>query len=289
MAAVGARRSAVAQLAKASDDLEQIEVQLLLEGIYRQYGYDFRGYAVGSLKRRLWRRAYAEHVESMSELQAKVLHDPAVMERLLLDLSINVTSMFRDPTFYATLRERVIPLLRTYPFVRIWTAGCSTGEETWSLAILLREEGLYDRVRIYATDINERVLERARAGVFPLEKMREYTENYLRAGGSEAFSSYYSAEEDIVRFDPALLGQVVFAQHNLASDGPFNKFNLILCRNVMIYFGTTLQARVHSLFHDSLEPFGVVALGHKESIRFTAHENYYEELDPQEKLYRKVS
>src|SRR5947209_6305893 len=151
--------SGIADLARASDELERIEIQLLLEGIHRHYGFDFRGYAPSSLKRRLWRRAYAEKVDSMSELQAKVLHDPAVMERLLLDLSINVTSMFRDPTFYAALRAKVVPLLRTYPLVRIWTAGCSTGEETWSLAILLREEGLYDRARIYATDIDERVSE----------------------------------------------------------------------------------------------------------------------------------
>ena len=179
---------ALEEVARASDDLERIEVQLLLEAIYQHYGFDFRGYALGSLKRRLWRRAYGEKVETLSALQDKVLHDPAVMERLLLDLSINVTAMFRDPTFFHSFRENVVPLLRTYPFVRIWNAGCSTGEETYSLAIMLKEEGLYDRTRIYATDINDRVLEQARQGRFRLEKMREYTENYLRAGGSEEFS-----------------------------------------------------------------------------------------------------
>ena len=279
---------AIEDLARASDDLERIEVQVLLEAIYQHYGFDFRGYALGSLKRRLWRRAYAEKVETMSALQDRVLHDPAVMERLLLDLSINVTSMFRDPTFFQAFREKVVPLLRTYPFVRIWNAGCSTGEETFSLAILLREEGLYERTRIYATDINDSVLERARAGVFPLEKMRDYTENYIRAGGTESFSSYYTAQGDTARFDQELIDQVVFAQHNLVSDAPFNEFNVIVCRNVMIYFGKTLQDRVHELFYESLDRFGILALGHKESIRFTKFEERYHALDHHEKLYRKM-
>jgi chemotaxis protein methyltransferase CheR len=196
--------------------------------------------------------------------------------------------MFRDPTFFAALREKVVPLMRTYPFVRIWNAGCSTGEETYSLAIVLREEGLYDRSRIYATDINDQVLERARLGAFPLEKMREYTENYLRSGGHDEFSSYYDVDGDMARFSPGLREQVVFAQHNLVSDAPFNDFNLIVCRNVMIYFGKSLQDRVHELFYDSLQPFGVLALGHKESIRFSKHEHQYEPLDAQEKLYRKM-
>jgi chemotaxis protein methyltransferase CheR len=279
---------ALEDLARASDDLERIEVQLLLEAIYQHYGFDFRGYALGSLKRRLWRRAYGEKLETLSALQDRVLHDPAVMERLLLDLSINVTAMFRDPTFFRAFREKVVPLLRTYPFVRIWAAGCSTGEETYSLAILLKEEGLYDRTRIYATDINDRVLERASAGRFPLEKMREYTENYLRAGGTEEFSSYYTVEGDQASFATELCDQIVFAQHNLVSDAPFNEFNVIVCRNVMIYFGKTLQDRVHELFYDSLETLGILALGHKESIRFTRHEERYEAIDQQEKLYRKM-
>ena len=260
----------------------------MLEAIYQHYGFDFRGYAPGSLKRRLWRRAYAEKVETMSALQERVLHDPAVMERLLLDLSINVTSMFRDPTFFQALREKVVPLLRTYPFIRIWNAGCSTGEETFSLAILLREEGLYERARIYATDINDTVLARAREGAFPLEKMRDYTENYIRAGGKEAFSTYYTADGDTARFTPDLLEQVVFAQHNLVSDAPFNEFNVIVCRNVMIYFGKKLQDRVHELFYESLDPFGILALGHKESIKFSPHEDRYAAVDAPEKLYRKM-
>jgi chemotaxis protein methyltransferase CheR len=210
------------------------------------------------------------------------------MERLLLDLSINVTSMFRDPTFYAAFREKVAPVLHTYPFTRVWVAGCSTGEEVYSLAILLQEEGLYERTRIYATDINEAVLERARDGVFPLDKMREYTENYLRAGGRRAFSEYYLAKYEGALFDRALTENVVWAPHNLVQDRSFNTFNVILCRNVMIYFDRGLQAHVHALFHESLDRFGILALGHKESLRFTELENRYEELDPVEKIYRKV-
>jgi chemotaxis protein methyltransferase CheR len=210
------------------------------------------------------------------------------MERLLLDLSINVTAMFRDPTFYAAFREQVAPMLRTYPFTRIWVAGCSTGEEVYSLSILLHEEDLYDRTRIYATDINEAVLERAREGVFPLEKMKEYTENYIRAGGKRSFSEYYLAKYEGALFNRTLTDNVVWAPHNLVQDRSFNTFNVILCRNVMIYFDRGLQTRVHQLFYDSLERLGVLALGHKESIRYTGIEDAYEELNVREKLYRKV-
>jgi chemotaxis protein methyltransferase CheR len=236
----------------------------------------------------VWRRVEVEGTRTISGLLERILHRPEVMERLLLDLSINVTSMFRDPTFYASLREKVVPLLRTYPFSRIWVAGCSTGEEVYSLAILLAEEGLYDRTRIYATDINEAVLEQARAGVFPLEKMREYTENYIRAGGKRAFSEYYLAKYEGALFERTLTENVVWAPHNLVQDRAFNEFNLILCRNVMIYFDRSLQNRVHQLFYESLERLGILALGHKESIRFTGFEDRYQELDVQEKLYRKV-
>jgi chemotaxis protein methyltransferase CheR len=271
------------------DDLEEIELSLLLEGIFRQYGFDFREYAPASLRRRVWRRAHAERLSTISALQDRLLHDPACMERLLLDLSINVTAMFRDPGFYSAFRRKVVPMLHTYPFTRIWVAGCSTGEEVYSLAILLQEEGLYDRTRIYATDINEAVLERARGGVFPLDKMREYTRNYINAGGSRAFSEYYLAKYDGAQFQRTLIDNVVFAQHNLVSDRSFNEFNVIVCRNVMIYFDRRLQERVHSLFYESLVTFGVLGLGHRESIRQSPYEDRYEELDPTEKLYRKVA
>jgi chemotaxis protein methyltransferase CheR len=273
----------------ARDDLEEIELALLLEGVFRKYGFDFREYASASLRRRVWRRVHAEGLSTISELQARLLHDPACMERLLLDLSINVTAMFRDPSFYNAFRAKVVPQLRTYPFTRIWVAGCSTGEEVYSLAILLREEGLYDRTRIYATDINESVLDRARTGVFPLEKMREYTQNYIRAGGMQAFSEYYLAKYDGAQFQRSLIDNVVFAQHNLVSDRSFNEFNVIVCRNVMIYFDRALQDRVHELFYESLMTFGVLGLGHKESIRFSPHADSFEELDSVEKLYRKVT
>jgi len=271
------------------EGVDEIELALLLEGVYRRYGFDFREYAPASLRRRVWRRVHAEGLTTISALQDKLLHDPAAMERLLLDLSINVTAMFRDPTFYSTFREKVVPQLRTYPFTRIWVAGCSTGEEVYSLAILLLEEGLYDRTRIYATDINESVLNRARAGVFPLDKMREYTQNYIKAGGQRAFSEYYLAKYDGAQFQRSLVDNVVFAQHNLVSDRSFNEFNVVICRNVMIYFDRTLQERVHRLFYDSLVMFGVLALGAKETIKFSRFEGCYEELDANERLYKKVS
>jgi chemotaxis protein methyltransferase CheR len=269
-------------------DLEQLEIELLLEGIHRRYGFDFREYAPASLRRRVRRRMDGEKVETISALQDLLLHDPAVMERLLLDLSVNVTAMFRDPTFFLAIREKVVPMLRTYPFSRLWVAGCSTGEEVYSLAILLAEEGLSDRVRIYATDINQAVIERAKHGVFPLDKMQEYTQNYIRAGGVRPFSEYYVARYDGARFSQALVDGVVFAQHNLASDAAFNEFNVISCRNVMIYFASPLQEHVHRLFYESLATFGVLALGQKETIRFSPHEHSFEELDGEERLFKKI-
>jgi chemotaxis protein methyltransferase CheR len=272
----------------AREDVDEIELALLLEGVYRRYGFDFREYAPASLRRRVWRRVHAEGLSTLSALQDKLLHDPASMERLLLDLSINVTAMFRDPSFYVAFREKVVPALRTYPFTRIWVAGCSTGEEVYSLAILLHEEDVYDRTRIYATDINESVLERARAGVFPLDKMREYTQNYIKAGGKRAFSEYYLAKYDGAQFQRSLVENVVFAQHNLVSDRSFNEFNAIVCRNVMIYFDRGLQDRVHRLFYESLAMFGVLALGAKESIRFSPFDERYEDLDANERMFKKV-
>lgn len=275
-------------LAKESNELEAIEIAALLEAIYRHYAFDFREYAGASLRRRLWWRANAEGLTTISGLQERVLHEPACMERLLLDLSINVTSMFRDPSFYRAFREKVVPLLHTYPFIRVWNAGCATGEETYSMAILLHEAGLYERSRIYATDMNEAVVNRARLGAFPLQKMREYTQNYIAAGGSRAFSEYYETGSDTATFAPALTENVIFAQHNLVQDSSFNEFNVITCRNVMIYFGKSLQDKVHQLFYGSLGTFGVLALGRKESITFSVREKCYEELDADEKLYRKV-
>ena len=271
-----------------SQELERIEIELLLEAIHRHYGFDFRSYAYASVRRRIWKRIQGEGLATVSALQERVLHDPSVMERLLLNLSVNVTAMFRDPSFYKAFRAKVIPLLRTYPFIRVWHAGCSTGEEVYSMAILFMEEGLYDRVRMYATDINDSVLQQARTGIFPIDKMQEYTQNYLRAGGTRSFSEYYTAAYDGALFNPELKKRVVFAQHNLVDDRSFAEFNVILCRNVMIYFDRTLQNRVHQLFYESLPTYGVLALGSKESLRFSSFEDRYEELDGREKIYRKI-
>ncbi|MBA3670978.1 MAG: protein-glutamate O-methyltransferase CheR [Gemmatimonadaceae bacterium] len=270
-------------------DLERLEIELLLEGVFRHYGFDFRAYAYASIRRRLWKRVEGELLRSISELQARILHDADAMERLLLDLSVNVTAMFRDPTFYKEFREKIVPMLRTYPFIRIWHAGCSTGEEVFSMAILLEEEGLLDRARLYATDINDVVLQRARQGIFPLERMQEYTDNYLRAGGLRSFSEYYTAKYDGAIFSPSLTRNIVFSQHNLVTDRSFAEFHVIFCRNVLIYFDKSLQNRVHSLFYDSLVMFGVMALGSKESLKFSQYEPCYERLSATEKLYRKVS
>jgi chemotaxis protein methyltransferase CheR len=269
-------------------ELERIEIELLLEGVFRHYGFDFRSYAYASIRRRLWKRTEAEGLSSISELQALVLHDALAMERLLLDLSVSVTAMFRDPGFYQVFREDVVPLLRTYPFIRIWHAGCSTGEEVYSTAIVLEEEGLLERTRIYATDINAAVLQQARAGIFPLNRMQEYTENYIRAGGKRSFSEYYTAKYDGALFSPSLTRNTVFSQHNLVTDRSFAEFTIIFCRNVLIYFDRDLQNRVHTLFYDSLVMLGILALGSKESLRFSQYEPCYEKLHPRERLYRKV-
>ncbi|MDO8501551.1 MAG: protein-glutamate O-methyltransferase CheR [Gemmatimonadaceae bacterium] len=280
--------SAAAAVSRYDPELERIEIELLLEGIYRSYGFDFRSYAYASIRRRLWKRIEAEGLHDVSELQARVLHEPQIMERLLLDLSINVTAMFRDPSFYRAFRERVIPILRTYPFIRLWHAGCATGEEVYSMAILLQEEGLYERCRIYATDINEVVLQTAKEGIFPLDRMQEYTENYIAAGGKRAFSDYYVAKYGGVLFSPSLTKNVVFSLHNLVTDRSFAEFNVILCRNVLIYFDKTLQAKVHGLFYDSLAMFGILVLGSKESLRFSPKVECYEQFNGPEKIFRKA-
>ena len=268
--------------------LERLEIELLLEGIFRRYGFDFRAYAYASIRRRLWKRIEAEGLGTVTALADRVLHDPSMMDRLLMDLSINVTAMFRDPSFYAAFRKDVVPILKTYPFFRIWHAGCSTGEEVYSMAILLEEEGIYDRARIYATDINEVVLQKAKSGIFLLERMQEYTENYLKAGGRRAFSEYYTAKYDGALFKPSLIQNVVFSQHNLVTDRSFAEVNVILCRNVLIYFDRSLQQRVHGLFYDSLSTFGILALGSKESLRLSKYEDCYEPVNPREKIYKKV-
>ncbi len=273
-----------------SDDgvLEDLEIDLLLEGVFRHYGFDFRGYARSSLRRRIRSAVAAEGLTTVSALLDRTLHERACLERLLLTLSINVSAMFRDPGFFRAFRQHAVPLLRTYPFIRIWQAGCSTGEEVYSLAILLQEEGLYERCRIYATDMNDVVLQKARDGIYPLDVMQKYTANYQAAGGAGSFSDYYTAAYDHVILRDALRANVVFSQHNLVSDGVFNEFNVILCRNVMIYFTQALQERVLDLFGRSFATFGVLGLGSHESLRFLANAHEYEPLTEGQKLFRRV-
>ena len=285
----GAKQSLDGPPVAYNAELERVEIELLLEGVFRHYGFDFRVVRVrvdpaASVEAGRGRGADARSPSCRRACSTT----PDAMERLLLDLSVNVTAMFRDPSFYKAFRETVVPLLRTYPFIRIWHAGCSTGEEVYSTAILLEEEGLLERSRIYATDINDAVLQQRAAGIFPLNRMQEYTENYIRAGGKRSFSEYYTAKYDGALFSPSLTRNVVFSQHNLVTDRSFSEFNVIFCRNVLIYFDRSLQNRVHTLFYDSLVMFGVLALGSKESLRFSQYEACYEKLDPREKLYRKV-
>ncbi len=273
--------------APASEGLEDLEIRLLLEGVWSCYGYDFRDYALTSIRRRVRFFMEEEGLSTVTSVQDRVLHDPLALRRFLRALSVNVTAMFRDPSFYRALREVVVPVMRTYPAVRIWHAGCATGEEVYSVAILLREEGLYDRCRLYATDINDAVLRQAQRGELPLSSMRENTRHYIDAGGGHGFARWYKTRDDRAVLDPELRRNIVFAQHNLATDGSFNDFHLVVCRNVLIYFNRALQDRVHRLLYDSLVRFGFLGLGLKETTRFTPHEAHYEELP--ERLYRKVA
>lgn len=265
------------------------EIRRLLEDVFRQHGYDFREYALSSMRRRVRDRVRAEGVNSTAELRVRIMNDPDALDRFLLGLSVSVSAIFRDPAFYASFRANVVPRLRTYPFARVWHAGCSTGEEVYSMAILLQEEGLYDRCRIYATDINEVVLQRAREGIYPLAAMRQYTRNYLQAGGQGEFSTYYTASYRNALFRPSLRQNIVFAPHNLAIEGSFNEFHVIMCRNVMIYFEKGLQRRVHQLLLESLVPFGYLCLGNRESLAGTGFESHYEAIDPDQRIFRKIA
>ena len=287
LAETGSVTEALVGPASSRSDVERLELELLLEAIYRRYGYDFRHYSPASLRRRVKKRMEDEGLATISALQERILHDPTAMERLLVDVTVHATAMFRDPSFFRTFREKVVPRLRTYPFVRIWHAGCSTGEEVFSMAIVLEEEGLRERARIYATDLDEHVLARAKSGVFPLSKMAEYTQNYIQAGGRRDFSAYYTARYDGAIFASELVSNVVFSQHDLVTDASFSEFNVILCRNVMIYFDSDLQRRVVDLFHESLAMFGVLAIGRKETLRFSRER--FEAVDERERIYRKIA
>lgn len=273
---------------KRDPELRRLEISLLLEAVHRRYGYDFRHYAAASLGRRIENMMQDEGLATVSALQERVLHEPACMDRFMEAISVSVTALFRDPGFYAAFRDKAAPWLAEQPMVRIWHAGCATGMEVYSMAILLHEEGLLDRVRLYATDMSEAAIEKAKAAIYPLGQMQQHTRNYLKAGGKAEFSDYYTAKHDAIRMRQDLQKNVVWAQHNLATDASFNEFHAILCRNVMIYFDMELQARVHRLLCDSLAVGGYLGLGEKESLRFAPTEDRYETVDKDQKLYRKA-
>jgi chemotaxis protein methyltransferase CheR len=272
-----------------SDDIDtqNIELQLLLQAIYLKYGYDFRNYAKASIRRRVEQFMRKENLISFSEMQHKVLYDVAFFDRLLLELSVNVTEMFRDPNFYRSFRHNVVPFLKKQPFLKIWHAGCASGEEVYSMSILLKEEGLYNKAQIYATDMNQVILNQAKEGIYPINRLKLYTENYQKAGGKESFSDYYIAHYDHVVMNKSLKENILFSDHNLATDGVFGEMHVIFCRNVLIYFNRDLQNRALGLFNDSLINHGILCLGSKESIRFSEHSNIFVDIDKDEKIYAK--
>lgn len=269
--------------------LEDIELALLLEGIYQRYGFDFRQYAPATLKRRVRHCLRTEGLHTISALQARVLRDETALERLIACLAVSVTEMFRDPPFYRALREQVLPMLRTHPFLRIWCAGCSSGEEVYSMAILLHEEGLLSRTRLYATDLSASNLTRAKDGIYHTAHLAHYQENYRAAGGRDELNTYFTASYEHAIVHAELRRNIIWAQHNLVTDGSFNDFHVILCRNVLIYFNDALQTKVHHLLHDSLAPFGTLALGRFEPLDLRLLSGRYTTLDAREKLYRKVA
>lgn len=266
---------------------ENIEIELLLNAIFMKFGYDFRNYGKAHIKRRIMHRKMISGMSSISEMTHKMLYDPLFYQEILQDLSITVTEMFRDPSFYLSLRSEITPLLKTYPFLKIWHAGCATGEEVYSMAILLKEEGLLKRTQIYATDFNQLALQKARAGIYPIDRIKEFTQNYQKSGGKSSFSDYYNARYDSVILNESLRENIVFADHNLVTDSVFGEMNMIICRNVMIYFDKELQNKVIKLFHDSLVPGGFLCLGSKESLRFAESSPKFESTFDKEKIYRK--
>ena len=270
-------------------DYTEAQLQALMDAIYQRYSYDFRDYSAASQRRRLNHALERLHCGTLEELQRKVLKDAGVFGQLLQMLTVPVTEMFRDPAFFLALREQVVPVLKTYPSPKIWVAGCCTGEEALSLAIILHEEGLLERSLIYATDINPVVLDKARLGVYPLINMHDYGANYTAAGGLGSLDEYYTVEHATARFDSRLLDRINFADHSLATDSVFSETNLVCCRNVLIYFNRKLQERALGLFHESLCYRGFLGLGSKETIDFSAHASSFDPLVKAERIYRKVA
>jgi chemotaxis protein methyltransferase CheR len=268
-------------------DTSDIEISLLLEAIFQKYGYDFRQYSQAHIRRRIMSRMTITGFKTISEMQSKVLNDQTFASEILQDLSITVTEMFRDPGFYKSLRENVIPILKTYPFIKVWHAGCATGEEAYSMAILLQEEGLYERTTIYATDFNQQALNKAKEGIFSKRNIKEYAINYELSGGKGTFSDYYISDYDNVIMNQSLKKNMVWANHNLVTDSVFAEVHLILCRNVLIYFDKDLQNKVQNIFYNSLVNGGVLCLGSKESLRFTDFHEQYIELDKKQRIFKK--
>jgi chemotaxis protein methyltransferase CheR len=266
-----------------------IELRLLLEALYQRYHYDFRTYARSSLRRRLQVAMDRFGCQSLSQLQHRLLHEAVLMPELMNILTVQVTDMFRDPPYFRTLRERVVPLLRTYPSLKVWVAGCSTGEEAYSMAILLKEEGLLERTLIYATDINTVALEKAQAGVYDVDRVSGFSENHRQSGGRGSLSAHYTAAYGKAAFDRSLKAHMTFADHSLATDSAFSEVQLVSCRNVLIYFSRTLQDRAVGLFRDSLCYKGFLGIGSSESLRFSAHAASFTDFSPDDRIYQKVA
>jgi len=268
--------------------LKAEEIKQILDDLYEVHGYDFSNYSPASLKRRLLRLFEMDHFPAYAEFRHRIRNDKDYIKKVVEEITVNVTEMFRDPSFYKALRDEIIPLIRMKPFIRIWHAGCSTGEEVYSMAILLEEHGLLDKSLLYATDLNPEVLASARKGIFPLHQMQLYSRNYILSGGLKDFSSYYTVGYNHAQFDPALSRKMIFSTHNLVSDNSFNLFDLIICRNVLIYFDKTLQDRVLGLFDYSLDTLGFLALGSKETLRYSGLQARYVQ-HGKEKIWRKKS
>jgi chemotaxis protein methyltransferase CheR len=268
--------------------INEKDLDLLLDDMLSLYGYDFTGYSKASLRRRIQRLIINDKLASFAELRYRVVNDETYFAHVIEEISVNVTEMLRDPMFYKTIIEKVIPVLATYPFIRIWHAGCASGEEVYSMAILLKEAGVLEKSLIYGTDINPVALEKAREGIYSVTQVQQYSRNYIAAGGKNDFSSYYTANYLLAKFDESLGKRMVFSTHNLVTDSSFNSFQLIFCRNVMIYFDKNLQDRVLHLFDTSLEHLGFLALGNKESIRFSPIASNYKQID-KEKIWRKTT
>ena len=269
-------------------EIHNEEINDFLDSMYKCYGYDFSEYSRASVKRRIFRFMDIYKIKNIFELNYHIINDAGFFKSFLEEFTVNVTEMFRDPDFYKSLREKIIPQLATYPYVKIWHAGCSTGEEVYSMAIVLEEEGIYNKTKLYGTDINQQVLSRGQKGIYSVDNMRAYTSNYINAGGKRAFSDYYLAKYDGVLFDKSLKRNMVFSAHNIVSDSSFNEFNMIVCRNVLIYFNKSLQNKAIELFYNSLMMFGYLVLGSKESLLFTDYKDKFEVIDREQRIFRRI-